>query len=98
MTDSLTERLFDKLEIRCPKLGHEIPFSYCRHEGGSMPCFRILSCWHSRIPVEEELQAIMDAEQWDQFLSQRPPDKLSTILDVIELAIRRKKNLKRGNL
>lgn len=91
ITFPLPERPFDKLEIRCPKLGHEIRFSYCRNEGGNMPCSRTLSCWHSRIPVEEELQAIMDAEQWDKFLAQKSPDKLSAILDLTELAIRRKK-------
>jgi hypothetical protein len=31
----------DSFEKRCPKLGHEILFSYCRQPGSDVPCAKI---------------------------------------------------------
>jgi len=73
-------------EIRCPKLGHELTFAYCRQEGGDLPCARIIRCWESFFPVESFLRETMDADAWEAFCRQAPPDKMTTLLDLIEKA------------
>ena len=80
----------DDRDIRCPKLGHELTFDYCRREGGDLPCPRVIRCWESFFPVESFLMETMDADFWDAFCRQTPPDKMTTLLDLIEKTKARK--------
>ncbi|MDD5168920.1 MAG: hypothetical protein PHN75_08885 [Syntrophales bacterium] len=82
--------IYNNLEIRCPRLGHEVPFSYCRREAGDLPCLKILSCWQPFFPVESMLKEEMPAEVWVRFMERKPKDKLVTIIDLIEAAKRRR--------
>jgi hypothetical protein len=79
---------YDHLEVRCPRLGGEVMFQYCKEEGGDLPCPRILSCWSSFFPVEAYLRDQISSENWDRFTGQVPKDKVSTLLELIERAKR----------
>ena len=46
----------DELGIRCPRLGHQINFSYCRSENSGLPCFKTLDCWHHHFDVHGFLE------------------------------------------
>jgi hypothetical protein len=85
MTD-ININIHDAREIRCPKLGHELTFAYCRREGGDLPCLRIIRCWESFFPAGNFLRETMDAAAWDAFCRQSSPDKMTTLLDLIERA------------
>ena len=78
--------IHDDREIRCPKLGHELTFAYCRREGGNLPCGRIIRCWEPFFPVADFLKEALDAAAWEALCRQAPPDKLTTLLDLIEKA------------
>jgi hypothetical protein len=39
----MSERII--LQRRCPRLGHEISFSYCLEENSPFPCKLIFQCW-----------------------------------------------------
>jgi hypothetical protein len=82
------KNIHDAREIRCPKLGHELTFAYCRQEGGDFPCGRIMRCWENLFPVENLLRETMDAATWDTFCRQSPPDKdkMTTLVGLIEKA------------
>ena len=41
---------YDHLQYHCPRLGHEVTFSYCRQEGNRIPCSRIVACWRLSFP------------------------------------------------
>ncbi len=77
---------YDHLELRCPRLGNEVRFSYCRREGGDLPCLRIITCWYPFFPVEQHLRESMTADSWDGFVRQVPKDKVTTLIDLIEAA------------
>jgi hypothetical protein len=81
----------DDLEIRCPQLGHELKFSYCRREAGDLPCHRIIKCWQPFFPVESYLREILSVTQWERFSERVPPDKMTTLIDLIEQAKKRTK-------
>jgi hypothetical protein len=83
---------YDHLEIRCPRLGHELKFSYCRREAGDLPCHRTIQCWQASFPVEVFLKEFLSAVQWERFSGQVPKDKMSTLLDLIERAKSRGKS------
>jgi len=82
---------YDYLEIRCPKLGGEVKFSYCVQEGGALPCHRIVNCWQAYFPVESYLMSRMSQESWELFSRKTPQDKLATIIELVEAAKKRAK-------
>lgn len=79
----------DHLEIRCPKLGGQVTFSYCRREGGALPCQRTIICWQGRFAVEAFLRSVLKTEDWDRWMNQRPKEKVVTLLELIEAAKKR---------
>lgn len=81
---------YDHLEIRCPRLGHEIGFSYCRQESGDLPCPRILSCWRPFFPVESFVKGYLPPDLWEGFIRQAPREKVITLVDLIEAAKKRR--------
>jgi hypothetical protein len=83
---------YDHLEIRCPRLGHELNFSYCRREAGDLPCQRTIKCWQTFFPVEAYLRENMSAAEWERFSRQIQEDKLTTLIDLIEQAKARVKS------
>ena len=80
---------FDSLMIRCPRLGGEVTFAYCRREQGNLPCGRTLICWQQRFPVDEYLRGIMSEEDMERCFGSPPKSKLSQILEVAEEAKKR---------
>ena len=72
--------------MRCPRLGHQIEFSYCRTENRGLPCFKILDCWHTRFPVEELLKKELSPEEWKQAFESHPKSKVQSLLELIEEA------------
>jgi hypothetical protein len=78
----------NNLLIRCPRLGHEITFSYCIQESGAFPCSRIIACWSVVFDVEKYLREKMTSGQWDSFSISLPKDKVSSLLEIIEAAKR----------
>ncbi|HET57341.1 MAG TPA: hypothetical protein ENN35_02735 [Deltaproteobacteria bacterium] len=74
---------FDDLLIRCPRLGGEVTFAYCRVEQGDLPCSRIIECWPS-LPVKEWLQEVLTPEEWDRFVNRPPGDRISTIFKAVD--------------
>lgn len=80
----------DSKLTRCPKLGDEMPFSYCLTETGALPCPRIIGCWQAALDVEGILKQGLTPGQWEQFSGARPKDKVSSIIELIEQARRQK--------
>lgn len=76
----------DRLEIRCPRLGGQVTFAYCRKEGGALPCQRTILCWQGRFPVEAFLRSVLTAEDWERWMDQSPKEKVVTLLELIEAA------------
>ena len=84
---------FDKEVIRCPKLGGEVPFSYCRTLQDGMPCDRVIICWELVFDIGAYLQEHYTPMEIKSFLNPTPKDKMTTLLDIIEQA---KRNLKKN--
>lgn len=76
----------DDYSIRCPRLGHQILFSYCVHENGKLPCFKILDCWHSHFQVEKYLKENLTAKEWEKAFTKPVKPKILTLLELIEQA------------
>lgn len=77
---------YDSLQIRCPRLGGEVTFAYCKVEGGDIPCMRIVACWNSCLNVSGYLGEKLSLAQAERFCELRPRDKVVTLIDLIEAA------------
>ena len=75
-------KYYGSLVIRCPRLGGEVPFSYCEKEAGDLPCRMVVSCWEGIFPVEEYLQDTLTEEARYRLYNQPAKDRLTTILDI----------------
>jgi len=75
----------DKM-IRCPKLGDEMTFSYCRRESGELPCARIITCWQAAFDVTDVLKSVLSPDQWARFISAKPKEKALSLVELIEKA------------
>lgn len=81
----------DDYKIRCPRLGHQISFTYCRSENMGLPCFKTLDCWYDHFLVEEFLKQELTGKEWEHVFGRPPKPKLLSLVDLIEQA---KKNTK----
>lgn len=87
------ETPYDEMLIRCPKLGGEVTFAYCRKEAGKIPCSRTIVCWQLRFPVHSVLRSLMSDEEWNLSFSQEPKPKVISLVELIERA---KEDLKKN--
>jgi hypothetical protein len=86
MTDKTAESTYEELEIRCPKLGGPVTFSYCKIEEQGRPCPRSLKCWVSYFDVEGVFRETLSPEEFDQCFRRPPPTRIGTLLELIEKA------------
>jgi hypothetical protein len=75
-------RHYRSLIIRCPRLGGEVPFSYCEKEAGDLPCPMVANCWTRIFPIEEYLQHTLTAESLGRLYNQSAKDRMGTILGI----------------
>jgi len=76
----------ERYEIRCPKLGHQISFSYCRVENQGLPCPKTIECWHPHFRVRAYLKEELTLEEFNKAFVFRPKTKMMTLIDLIEQA------------
>jgi hypothetical protein len=84
----------DNVQIRCPRLGHQINFSYCRHENFALPCPRSIVCWQQYFPVAAYLRQELTPGQWQDTFGKPPQDKILSLVELIEQAQQRQKDRK----
>jgi hypothetical protein len=79
----------DHLEIRCPRLGGPVPFTYCEKTGNNgQPCFKVMDCWWQYFDVGAYLKHRLTEEEYEAFLNKEPHPKISSLLELIAQARR----------
>jgi hypothetical protein len=77
---------YDALIIRCPQLGGEVPFKYCRTLNEDLPCRRIMVCWEFRIEIAKFMGEHYSMDQIQRALTPPSKTRVETILELIEKA------------
>lgn len=75
----------DHRSRRCPMLGHDVHFSYCRGPGRNLPCRRILDCWFELFDVRTFVRSHYSEEQIAETLRPRQ-EKVVTLVELIRRA------------
>ncbi len=66
-------KVFDHIEVRCPRMGHQINFGYCRAMSDGLPCSRSITCFYYTFPVEAYFRRVLKDETFASiFLSEKP--------------------------
>ncbi len=73
-------------QIRCPRLGHQIYFTYCRSENQGLPCFKTLDCWWQHFNVDAYLQTELTDDEWQQCFQRKTKPKMVSLVEIIEKA------------
>ncbi len=76
---------YDELEIRCPRLGGEVNFKYCRTCEKPF-CPRIIFCWAQRIDIGDFLAKHFSAEEIHSALSKTSSGKLESLIKAMDEA------------
>ncbi|MBN2410074.1 hypothetical protein JXQ31_00185 [candidate division KSB1 bacterium] len=76
---------YDELVKRCPMLGHQINFKYCRSVSPQSPCRKILDCWFEQIPIQQYISENYDTEVINKLMIP-PKPKILSILELVEQA------------
>ena len=82
----------DDFKIRCPRLGHQIHFSYCRIENHGLPCFKTIDCWHRHFQVEAYLKKELPEDEWEKAFQRPVTPKMLSLLELIEQAKKARKS------
>jgi len=88
MTDSSSVPPYDEKQIRCPKLGGQVNFAYCRVEKGGQACPRAIACWTEHFDVESYFRKALSPNDFESCFSRPPQPKLVTLVELIERAQR----------
>jgi hypothetical protein len=75
----------DQRATYCRRLGHTLPFKYCRGIDGELPCRLVPDCWYTQFDAGAWLAEHYTPEQIAKVLTP-PQPKIATILDLIEKA------------
>ena len=82
----------DDKTIRCPRIGGEVNFRFCRFENNLLPCRFIIGCWQMQMDVNRLLEDHYSEEELARiFVPPRP--KIESLLELIE----KSKKVKEGD-
>ncbi len=76
----------DKFTIRCPRLGHQINYPYCRSENNGLPCFKTLDCWYTHFDVQVCLRDQLTQDDFKKIFENKTAPKILSLVDLIEQA------------
>jgi hypothetical protein len=74
------------VNIRCPRLGHQIGFSYCQTENSGFPCFKALDCWHHYFDVHTFLKENLTVQDFNTIFLHTGQPKIISLIELIEQA------------
>jgi len=74
---------YDSLAIRCPRIGGDVIFKFCRSCDQPF-CHRIIVCWAITIDIGTYLAQNFTPQQIHSGLERKPRDKLSQLLNLAQ--------------
>ena len=83
---------YDDLIRRCPKLGGEVSFGYCRKCGDkNEACHKVFDCWWERFDVVDYFRSNLTPRAFQRLAAEKPAPKIVNLVDLIQQARRQTK-------
>jgi hypothetical protein len=86
----MPHRTFDHVEVRCPQLGGEVTFGYCRTVADGLPCHKALVCFEYQFPVEVFFRKLLKEETFHRIFIEPQPGRMEKFLKVVDTATRKR--------
>jgi hypothetical protein len=80
--DALIEQ-HDERQMRCPRVGGEVTFRFCRSENNMLPCRFVVGCWQGLVDIEAFLNEHFSEEELNRIFSP-PKPKMESLVDLME--------------
>ena len=74
---------YDDKRIRCPRVGGEVNFRFCRFENNMLPCRFIVGCWQGQMDIEAFVQEHYSEEELDRIFTP-PKPKIESLVGLME--------------
>lgn len=87
----MPHRTFDQIEVRCPLLGGEVTFGYCRKLADGLPCHKALVCFAMKFPVAEYFRRLLKPETFQKVFLSPQPERMEKLLKVVGETVERTK-------
>lgn len=81
---------YDDKTIRCPRIGGDVNFKFCRFENNLIPCRWIIGCWNGRIDINTFLKDHYSEKELNQIFVP-PKPKMQSLIEMVEKAKKSKK-------
>lgn len=79
-------RAFDHIEARCPRMGHQINFGYCRTMDNGLPCSRAIDCFYYTFPAEKYFRQVLKEETFARIFLSESPGRYESFLKTLSEA------------
>ena len=76
---------YDEKTIRCPRVGGDVNFRFCRSENNMLPCRWMVGCWRMQVDIETFMVDHYSREDLDR-ISTPPKPKIESLLNLVEKA------------
>ena len=76
---------YDDKTIRCPRVGGEVTFRFCRYENNMLPCRFIGGCWQGQIAIEAFLEEHYTQDELNRIFTP-PQPKVESLMGLMEKA------------
>ena len=73
----------DEKMIRCPRVGGEVNFRFCRFENNMLPCRFIAGCWQGQMDIEALLREHYSEKELERIFAP-PKPKIESLVGLIE--------------
>jgi hypothetical protein len=74
---------YDDETIRCPRVGGEVNFRFCRFENNMLPCRFIAGCWQGRMDISTFLDEHYSEDELERIFTP-PKPKVESLLGLID--------------
>jgi len=88
----LSHQAFDQIQVRCPRLGGEVSFGYCRTISQGLPCRRALICFEFKFPVEQYFRLALKQETFSRCFEEPGEGRYEKFLRTVSEAVERVEN------
>jgi len=78
---------YDGNMIRCPRIGGDVNFLFCRTENNMLPCRWIVNCWKGRLDIRTFLEGHYTQKELGQVFTE-PKPKVESLVRLVEKAKR----------
>ena len=75
----------DDKTMRCPRVGGEVTFRFCRFENNMLPCRFIVGCWQGQMDIETFLDEHYSEDELNRIFAP-PKPKIESLVGLMEKA------------